>query len=205
MEENNNIQDFDENTDEHKIKFIKLAKIFLIFAIICFVTSIFFDSNVGNPIKTTLPNTGGTIGPIEVKKDKAVYSIKVSQSMNTNQWSNVEGNVLDNNKQYLFGFGKELWDEDGTEYDPEDGTNSYWHESDTNYDAKLTFPKRGIYYLQFETEMSNPVDIGNINVEIMQKQASSLAFFWLAILSIIASGISFIIANLKVFEDLSIF
>ena len=62
---------------------------------------------------------------------------------NNNDWSAVTGNVLDQDKNYLFGFGQEFWKESG--YD----SDGRWTESKTKYDMKVTLPK-GIYYLEFE-------------------------------------------------------
>lgn len=180
MEEN---RVFGENIDKLRLTYKKLGIVFLVFAAICLITTLILDSSADNPIKADLPKTGGIVGPIEVKKDNAVYLIKVAQPVNTNQSSYVGGDVLDKNQEYLFGFGEDLWDEDGQD------DEGYWHESQTNYEMKVTFPHKDTYYLQFETEMSNPDEAGNVSIEVTPKLASSLATFWLFILSLIAGTV----------------
>ncbi len=167
-----------------KEEYRKVALVLLAFAALCFITSLFLNMNVGNTLKASVPATGGIIGPLEVKKDFSVYEIKVNQYMPSyGQWSFVGGDVLDENKEYLFGFGKELWKEKG--YDS-DGS---WSEAVTNYDMKVTFPKKGDFYLQFNAEMSRPNAAGEIGVIISPKRGSSLAHVILGIISLIACGI----------------
>jgi hypothetical protein len=131
-------------------------------------------------VKGNLLTTGGEIGPIKVEKDNTVYSVKVNQKLsNSGDWSFVSGDVLGANKEYLFGFGKEFWKESG--YDDE----GPWHEVVDNFDIKVTFYKAGIYYLNFNTEMSSETAGSEVNVTAEPRKGSSLAHFTLGIFSII--------------------
>ncbi len=145
----------------------------------------------GKSLKESLPAAGGTIGPIEVKKDYSVYLIRVKQAIKSyGAWSFVSGDVLDENREYLFGFGKEFWKESG--YDS-DGT---WYESVSDYDMKVTLPKKGAYYLRFNADMSRPGAGGDIQVTVQPKYGSSLAHFILGIIGIIACIIVWAKANM---------
>lgn len=172
------------NDPAKKEEYRKIAIALLGFAVICFITSLFLNMNVGKTLKAKVPASGGIIGPVEVKKDYSVYEIKVNQYIPTyGTWSFVGGDVLDENKEYLFGFGKEFWKEQG--YDS-DGS---WSEAVTNFDMKVTFPKKGAFYLEFKADMSRPDAGGEISVIMSPKRGSSLAHVILGIISIIACGI----------------
>jgi hypothetical protein len=178
----------------NKKTFNILAGILFVFSIISFITMGQLDSNISPALKTSLPKTGGLIGPVEIKKDNTVCTIKSYQDVALNQSSFLTGNVLDENKQYLFGFGKDLWNEEGND------DEGYWHETENNYETRVTFPIKGKYYFEFETEATDPNQISDMYVEIVQKQASSLIFQWFGWLSLIAAGILFVMANPQLFE-----
>ncbi len=167
---------------EKKASYNKIAVVFLAFSALCFVTSLFLSMGAGKSLKESLPAAGGTIGPIEVKEDYSVYLISVKQAIKSNgAWSFVSGDVLDANREYLFGFGKEFWKETG--YD----SDGRWNESVSDYDMKVTLPEKGTYYLRFNTDMSSPRAAGDIQVTVQPKHGSSLAHFILGIFGIIAS------------------
>ena len=145
----------------------QFAIAFIGFAVLCLFTSLFFNFNRGKSIKEQLPAQGGIVGPIEVKKDKTVYLIKVKQNITgNNQWSSVTGELLDAQKNYLFGFGKGFWNESG--YD----TEGYWSERVTKYDMKITIPTKGTYFLSFEK-------IGRHTSELQSHSFISYAVFCL--------------------------
>lgn len=168
------------SSDKRQI-YQKLAKVLLGFSGLCFLTSFIFnvDSGSSAQIKQTLPFNGGDVGPIQVGKRNSVYNIEVQKDISQyGRWSFVGGDVLDNNKQFLFGFGEELWKESG--YD----SDGPWYEEKTAYDLKVTFPQPGDYYLRFKAESSSS-DRGNIKVSVSPKIGSSLAHFVLGIMSLI--------------------
>lgn len=180
-------------TDPRKQQSYKrVALVFLVYSVLCFITYLIFDSNSGTVIKEMLPPSGGEVGPIEAKKDNSVFLIKVKRHIPTSgAWSFVGGDVLDANKEYLFGFGKEFWKERG--YD----SDGYWTEEDTNYDLKITLRRRGKYYLKFNVETSRASIGTGIRVEVHPKQGSALAFFILGIVSLLISGATWAIANVE--------
>lgn len=185
----------DDKYKETKPLFNKLAIIFFIFSVISFIAISQLDTNTSVPIKTALSKNGGIVGPVDIQKDNTVCIIKSYQDVGLNQSSFVTGNVLDENKEYLFGFGKDLWNEEG--YD-----DGYWHETENNYETRVTFPIKGKYYFEFETEATDSNQISDMYVEIVQKQASSLIFQWFGWLGLIAAGIFFVMANPQILEYL---
>ena len=176
----------------------QIALVLIVFGVVCLITAGFFSISRGTSIQKDLPLEGGMVGPIEVKKDNTVYLIKVFQFVrNDNAWSAVTGNVLDQDKNYLFGFGQEFWKESG--YD----SDGRWTESKTKYDVKVTLPK-GTYYLEFETDPSPGVDSG-ISVSVSGKMGSSLPFLISGILALILGVILNEIANqsiVKIMEQM---
>ncbi len=170
----------------------KIARILLGFAALCLFTSLILNMNSGKSLKSSVQTSGGMIGPIEVKKDFSVYSISVRQALNEyGVWSFVSGDVLDSNKEYLFGFGKEFWSETG--YD----SDGRWSEAETSYDIKITFPKKGNYYLRFNAEMSKQRAGREIMVTVDPKRGSSLAHLVLGIISVLAGAIVWSRANVS--------
>jgi hypothetical protein len=158
----------------------QIGLIFLFYAGLCFMTSLYFNSSSGDVIKGNLLSTGGIIGPINVEKNNAVYSINVNQKLNkSGDWSFVSGDVLGANKEYLFGFGKEFWRESG--YD----SDGAWSEKNDNFEMKVTFYKAGTYYLNFKTEMSSESAGSKVYATVEPMKGSSLAHFTLGFFSII--------------------
>lgn len=161
--------------------FQKLAGLCLAFSGLCFLTSFIFNLGIGagEEIRQSLPSEGGDVGPISISKKYAVYNIEVRKNIRRDgEWSFVSGDVLDSNKEYLFGFGSELWKESG--YD----SDGAWYEEKTDYDLKVTFPKPGNYFLRFKTE-SNSRDHGGVLITLSPKIGSSLAHFILGVISLI--------------------
>ncbi|NKB24378.1 MAG: hypothetical protein GKR87_08395 [Kiritimatiellae bacterium] len=154
------------------------AVILVGFGLLCLVMSFFFNIGRGKEISKTLPAKGGIIGPLKVAKDRSVYLIKVKQDVRDREWSSVTGELLDEQKKYLFGFGKQLWTESGRD------AEGYWKESVTSFDLKLTVPKEGTYFLNFEVEKSPGVS-SPLYVTVNKKAGSALPFFWGSIISLI--------------------
>ena len=178
------------NKKNTKNKFNKYALLFLGYAVICLITSMFLNSAAGEKMQKTLPASGGIIGPVETQDDNDVYLIRVMQRVRSyGDWAFVEGEVLDKNKQYLFSFGDEFWKETG--YD----SDGRWYEEKKQFKMKVTFKEKGDYYLNFKTETSKPNAGNNLAVQVVPIKASSLAHLWLAVLSLVACLIMWAIAR----------
>lgn len=145
------------------------------FGVICFITAMVLSLDVGKDVSRTLSNKGGLFGPIKVTKDDAVYEINVYQPVNMHQWSYVEIEVLNAQKEYLYSFSDEMWKAEG--YDDE----GYWSEAKYDYEMEVVFPKKGDYYLNVISESSTRSP-GNITVTTTRELGSNLAFIILGIL-----------------------
>lgn len=186
-------------SESWKIKVQPFAKkaipILLVFIFLCMCTAAFFDSNIYSQYSVQ-PSIGGTVGPVTTTKDNSVVSVLVSKPLiNSGEWTVINGDVLDKNKNYLFSFGKELWDEEGTDSD------GYWHESENNYEAKFNLNK-GTYFLEFDAEDSW-ANNDEIDVKISQKQGSSLIFNALSIITFILCGICTVIGYPELLSQLA--
>lgn len=139
-----------------KLFYNNILLILVVFSLLCFVTSIsLFNKKVTNlnysadgkvlPTIYNEPYEGTIWGPIKVTNRPLIY--KVTAYFHGDNFSNyLVGEVLDEDKETLYEFGKDLWHESG--YDSE----GYWSESDRKMTAYLTFKEKGIYYIQFGTE-----------------------------------------------------
>ncbi len=154
------------------------AMALIAFAILSFVSALFFNVTTGGQISEVLSPEGGIVGPISIEKDRTVYQITVAQDIRSNgAWNQVEGSVLDEQKNHLFSFGEEFWKEAG--YD--DG--GAWSESKTDYTIKVLL-QRGTYYLGFEAEQVNQVT-GSIQIIGKQKGGSSVPLFTAGVIALI--------------------
>ena len=162
--------------DKRTIK--QFALVLFGFGFLCLLTSGFFNMDKEKAIIKVFPAEGGLVGPLEVSKDKSVYNIAVEQKVGDKQWSSISGEVLDANKEYLFGFGKDLWAESGRDYD------GYWSESISKFKTKLTVPKKGTYFLNFTAETSPGVG-ASMYVTVRKKHGSALPFFLAGMISIL--------------------
>lgn len=135
-----------------------LCLIVCIFSILCFATAIFLHS--GNVKTKTFTNLSedAVFGPIKVDKKSQVYQI-TAHFMGDNSSSYISGEVLDEDQDTLYEFGKDLWHESG--YDSE----GYWSESDRKMVADLTFSEKGTYYIKFNTE-ENSMKFLKITVQL---------------------------------------
>ncbi|MFV2055165.1 MAG: hypothetical protein ACC707_01815 [Thiohalomonadales bacterium] len=164
-----------------KLNADSLSKILFIYGLFSLVVAFAMSFSTGKEIRQSVSMAGGEVGPIQVTDANSVYLIDVFQSVGSNSWSSITIDVLDENKQYLFAFGDELWKESG--YDS-DGS---WTESNNSFNIKVTFPKEGIYYLSLAGENSNNNPNALARVTVNQKIGSSLAFSIIGILSLLAA------------------
>ncbi len=148
------------------------------FAVLSFVTALFFNVTTGALLSENLPPAGGIVGPIRIDSDRTVLQIKVAQNVPRNGPGNqVTGVVLDETKNALFSFGEEFWSESG--YD--DGGS--WAEQKTSYDIKITLQK-GSYFLELDSENPN-ASPSQIQVTVKKKGGSAIPFFTAGIIALI--------------------
>lgn len=160
----------------------KIATVFIVFGLLSLLTSWIYSAKTEEVVNTSFrPNNhdkAAKIGPINVSKYDKIYNINIKiDYISVNSWSFVEGQVLNSDKQYLFSFGKELWHEKGRDAD------GAWRDIEDKYSINITFPKRGTYYLQFNTESNRGPT--SITVTVSTKRGSSLPHLWFGIVILI--------------------
>lgn len=113
------------------------------------------------------------VGPLKVRKANEVLFVRVEADIAKDGWTFVESEVLDERKDYLFSFGKELWHETGVD---DEGP---WTEADRDYEMKITIPVRGTYYLNIKTQGDLTPD--TLHVKVGSAIGSSLPHLWFGI------------------------
>lgn len=164
--------------------------------VISLLTAAYFSSGE-RLTRQTIPATSAMIGPIQITEPGTVLEITVQQALvapsdpyggGGSTWSFVGGEVLDDEHEYLFGFGGELWAESGFD-------GSYWTESDTTYDLKVTMPEAGTYYLGFNTESDPNIQPNDITVTIDRKRGSAIPHFVLGLVGVVFGFFMSLIAS----------
>ena len=168
-----------------KLFYNNLTLIVVIFSIICFVTSMLLQSTYYYNKSVNYLNEGQIVGPIKVKNKPVICKIMADFSGN-NTSSYLSGEVLDENKDTLYEFGKDLWHESG--YD----SDGYWSESDRKMTAYLTFKDKGTYYIQFNTDEKN---MYNISITMQLVRNSYVAHSKAGTLALMLAMIVFYLLN----------
>ena len=132
-----------------------------IFCALCFLTALNLQNSKVEG-KTFSLQENSVVGPIEVIDKSQIYKVKAHFSGN-NTSSYISGEVLDEDENTLYEFGKDLWHEEG--YDSE----GYWSESDRGMSAHLTFSEKGTYYIKFNTEEGTG---DNITITVSKQKGS---------------------------------
>lgn len=158
---------------ETKYFYNNIMLIIAVFCAICFLT--YFQTTLANvATKSYNLDEGSTYGPIVVKKGETKIACIEPRMWAENTSLYFSGEVLDEDKETLYEFGKELWHESG--YD----SDGYWSESDRDMKAYLTFSEEGEYYIQFHTEENA---MSNLSLKISVKKGSGIPYlivgFWL--------------------------
>lgn len=200
------------SNNDNGLDFVKLSYVFIFWGVIGLFTSFHYNSSMGHtkynftpavknisswghqtnkyapppdnligPIAAEPEEPSNLIGPIKVKKRMEVYQISIRAHLRQQSWSFIEGEVLDEDENYLFSFGKELWYESGRD------SEGRWVENQNSFDIKVTFPKPGLYYLNFKTDSNVSPD--NIDVTVTKIRGSALPHFWFGVFALIA-GVS---------------
>lgn len=164
-----------------------LMLIVAIFCAVCFITY-FTIENETIAKRTYSLDENSTYGPIEVKKGQAKLCKIRSSMYKDNQSIYFSGEVLDEDKETLYEFGKDLWHESG--YDSE----GYWSESDRNMEARLAFTEPGKYYIQFHTDENM---MNDITLEIVVKKGSGIPHLMMGSYLILIVIFLFVIMNRK--------
>lgn len=159
------------------------------FGIVSLITALFFTGGRGKSVTKSLPAEGGIVGPIEVSKDNTVLEVGVRQPLNKDGWSFIEGEVLDKDQEYLFGFGEEVWRESG--YD-----QGYWSETDDAFDLKVTIPKKGTYFLSFTTESAPTMSLRRTSLRRRKNDRPVAGNIWITVQPKMGSTVPFFIAGL---------
>ena len=138
-----------------------ICLIVCIFCALCFFTAWNLQNSKFTE-KTYNLQENSIVGPIKVENKSLIYKVKAYFN-GRNSSSYISGEVLDEDKDTLYEFGKDLWHEEG--YD----SDGHWSESERDMVANLTFSEKGIYYLKFNTE-ENSMD--NITITISVSRGS---------------------------------
>ncbi len=156
-----------------------------VFCLICFWTYYNVESQtIAN--KSYHLDEGSMYGPIVVKKGQPKICKIKSVMYGENRNIYFSGEVLDEDKDTLYEFGKDLWHESG--YDSE----GYWTESDINMEARLAFTEPGKYYIQFHTDENR---MNNIGLEIVVKKGSGIPHLMMGMYVLIIIFTLFILMN----------
>jgi hypothetical protein len=166
--------------DAKTLAYTRAAVLLFIFAMLCAISALAVNLSVGERLERRLDASGGLVGPITVQEDGSVLQIEVRQNPGNQSWSFVGGEVLDAGKNYLFGFGDEMWHETG--YD----SDGRWSETKNSYDIKVRLPQ-GQYYLNFSGEKQPGSNPGSVRVTVEEKLGSSIPFWILALLALLAA------------------
>lgn len=150
---------------ENNIFYNTICLIMAIFCIACFWTSMNMENKVVNSKTYNGLQEGSIYGPIKVKKGQSKICTIKANFYGDNASAYLSGEVLDEDKDTLYEFGKDFWHESG--YDSE----GYWSESERNMKADLTFSEEGTYYIQFNTEENSMYNIG---IEIQVKKGTGI-------------------------------
>ncbi|MFT4927898.1 MAG: hypothetical protein ACI8WB_004012 [Phenylobacterium sp.] len=152
--------------------FAQSGLLLLSFSLLCWLAQIFFTSGYA-PTYGGLPLNGGIYGPFTVDEAKSSYQINVSQyPLQVGAWNAVDIEVLDANKQYVFGFGDELWRETG--YD-----EGHWDESKNDVEMRMHFEKAGQYYLSISAQSNMTLDDRQRYMITIEQQRGSDVALWL--------------------------
>ena len=165
-----------------------LLLILSVFAFFCIFTSICFELGSSKTERYSYLQEAQKYGPIVVKKNKPViYEIK-SYFRGNNDSSYISGEVLDEENDTIFEFGKDSWHESGYDAD------GYWSESDAGMTAKLTFSEPGTYYIKLGTEDNK---LPQFNIVLSRKNGSGIPHLMLGCYTLLLLITAFVFLNLK--------
>lgn len=177
------------------IDFARLAIVFIFYGVLGFLTAAFlgtgqtslFDAQLSpmakvaddpiEPGEQVATRDYAVIGPFQVQQAGTVIKASFASNLPLNSWSFVEAELLDQDRDYLFSFGKELWHETGVDSDGK------WTESDISYEMKFTVAEPGTYFLNIKTQGSAMP--GRIRVMLATTIGSSIPHFAFGIITLV--------------------
>lgn len=130
-------------------------------------------AEVSNTSNSVLPYQ---IAPLTIENPNTVVEIEVSATLPSNHWTFVEVEVLNQNNEYLFSFGQELWHETGSDSD------GPWREQRESFNTRITFEYAGIYKLNFLADSKRKLNPKSLSVLFKKRRGSNIAHFWLGVL-----------------------
>lgn len=130
---------------KNRIFYNNLCLLVSVFCIICFITSMFFQNSIKHQKTFYNVKENAIYGPIKISNTKSVYRI-IATFTGMDSDTYISGEVLNEDKDTVYEFGKDLWHEQG--YD----SDGHWSESDRNMTTDLTFSEKGTYYIQFSSD-----------------------------------------------------
>ncbi len=180
------------NNDPDRLDFGKLATVFFVFGLVSIVTAWMFDVETGKAFDASFKPDGrnahsAEMGPIVVKQRNTSYAITVKADLSAQSWAYISGEVLDEKKEYLFSFAKEL-----SYYSGRDSEGA-WKELNDDYTMDVTFPKKGTYYLKFSIESDRIPR--NVKIKVAQKVGSSMPHMWYGIILIFLGIVMMMISD----------
>ncbi len=164
-----------------------LILITCIFCVICFITAIVLENKTQSSKNYYYMQDGQLFGPLKVKSSPLIYELK-SYFYGDNQSIYLSGEVLDEDKDTLYEFGKDLWHESG--YDSE----GYWSESDRQLSVKLSFTEPGTYYIKLDTDEKM---LPTLKLTLLCKKGSGIPHFMIGCYILLFLSIAFIFINAK--------
>jgi len=166
-----------------------LMRIFFAAGVLCLFSG-FVLSCKGHQITRKQVNpSGGMVGPFTIESPKTPCRLRVSQNLSysgPNKWTWVQFELLDSEKEALFGVGDEVWAEHG--YD----SDGPWRERKGAYTANFIIREPGTYYLQATTERSSAQIDTPISVTLRVGTGSSVPLTWGGILFLVLGVVSMV-------------
>lgn len=166
-----------------------LMRIFFAAGVLCLFSGFVLSCKGHQITRKKINPSGGMIGPFTIDSPKTPCRLKVSQALSysgPNKWSWVQFELLDSEKEALFGVGDEVWAEHG--YD----SDGPWRERKSAYQANFIVRDPGTYYLQATTERSSAQIESPIMVTLRTGTVSSVPLTWGGILFLVLGIVSMV-------------
>lgn len=171
-----------------------LAILLLVFSLLCAVASVYYGRDVGPLMAKQFDGNGGIIGPLEVTEPNTLYEFRAIRSVPYGSWSFVGIELMNDEGEYLMGFGDEFWAETG--YDSE----GRWTESYNEFSTNVVIPSAGVHFIKVNVESPDSRKLNTpVYVSIQQRVGGVFLFKVFMVLGLlIGIFISFVNSNIKV-------